>query len=364
MTDFRGPGFVDHHAHLLRYSAGAPSSWAVGKADAGGVAGYHRRLAAEGTSPMDDEPEPLRGGSELEDGLRHGLELAAGLGLVEVWEAGLSHPSIFEALSAWRDRAGRLPVRVRVLMASGVDDSQWPSRTGDPWLDVVGVKFYADGWLGPRTCAVCDCFLDRPGDHGILFQDRSQLARRMEPLAAQGWKLVTHAIGDRAIDETISAFEMVFGGDRPDPAPRIEHVQILRPDLIERMAAGGIEACIQPSFASSDVVEAAAALGASRPLAYRWSALLHAGVTVVCGSDYPIEDLSPLVGLRDLVRGPIDPLPADVAFGLMTDAKAGTTVLSADPAAVPNRDLGQIVVRGTEPSSEPNPRRGADPART
>jgi hypothetical protein len=41
-------------------------------------------------------------------------------------------------------------VRVRVLAASGIAELPRMRRTGDPWVELEGVKFYADGWLGPR----------------------------------------------------------------------------------------------------------------------------------------------------------------------------------------------------------------------
>jgi predicted amidohydrolase YtcJ len=181
------------------------------------------------------------------------------------------------------------------------------------------VKFYADGWLGPRTCALCRPFADRPGDDGILFQDADRLAARMTPLAESGWSIATHAIGDRAIETVLDAYQRVYGSDCAAAAPRIEHAQVLRPDLIARMAEMGTIACIQPCFAASDATDVEHGLGADWPSAYRWQELLDAGVRVVTGSDYPIEPLSPQHGLEQLtaIVGP------DTALALMTDA-AGT----------------------------------------
>ena len=68
-----------------------------------------------------------------------------------------------------------------------------------PWVRLDGIKFYADGWLVPRTCAMCRSFEDEDSD-GILFTDATTLARRIEPFAARGWRIATHAIGDRAVE--------------------------------------------------------------------------------------------------------------------------------------------------------------------
>jgi predicted amidohydrolase YtcJ len=310
LSSSRNSGFVDLHTHLLRVAAKCAPAWRTRD----GIADYHRRIAEAGSSPMDQPPEPV-GVDDLPTALHKGLQEAADLGLVEVWEAGMSDPTHLDALLALRD-LGPLPLRVRVLVASGLAEQAMPSRTDDDWIDVAGVKFYADGWLGPRTCALCRPFADRPGDDGILFQDADRLASRMTPLAEAGWTIATHAIGDRAIETVLDAYDRVYGDDCRTAAPRIEHAQVLRPDLIARMAEMGTVACIQPCFAASDANDLEHGLGREWPSAYRWQELLDAGVRVVTGSDYPIEPLSPQHGLEQLTAI----VGYDTALALMTDA--------------------------------------------
>jgi predicted amidohydrolase YtcJ len=151
---------------------------------------------------------------------------------------------------------------------------------------------------------------------------------------------------------------MIYGTGCAEAAPRIEHAQVLRPDLVDRMAEMGVVACIQPSFAVSDAPTAWDALGDRMATAYRWSMLLEAGVPVISGSDFPIEDLSPLVGLGRLVTGaddsgrPVAPrLPLADALAVMTDASAGVTVLSDDPHSVDPLDLAALEVVQTVPSA-------------
>lgn len=353
---WEGPGFVDHHTHLLRVAAGVRPCYDPTSGET--IAEYHHAVARRGSSPMDEPPEPMPGdpatlGARLEAGLRS----AAADGLVEITEAGMREWAYFDALRRLRDD-GPLPVRVRILVASGLADVKTMRRTGDPFLDVIGIKLYADGWLGPRTCALCSPFADVPDDHGILFQDATTLARRIEPFAERGWTVATHAIGDRAMDAVLDAYEMVYGDDCGAAAPRIEHAQILRPDLIERVRDMGVVACIQPSFAVSDASAAREALDAPRlEHAYRWDLLLAAGARVITGSDFPIEVQAPLLGLRHLVTGaPVGgdpvaaPLPLEQALALMTDAAAGTTVLSDAPADADPEDLHDIEVLETRPA--------------
>lgn len=288
-----------------------------------GIAAYHRRIAAAGSTPMDDPPaEPSA--SDLVEALRLGLEQAKALGLVGITEAGMSDWRHWDALVELRRRtAGALPVDVRVFVASGAADLERMAAArseSDEQLAVVGVKFYADGWLGPRTCACSVPFADvAPENRGVLFMDAETLARRAMPHAEAGWRLATHAIGDRAIDTVLDCYEAVYGGAAGcrEAAPRIEHAQVLRSDVIDRMAHLGVVACIQPCFATSDAESIAAALAGRFPDAYRWDRLIDAGVRVIAGSDFPIETLDPAVGLDRLVTGE-HPLDDETAIRLMT----------------------------------------------
>jgi predicted amidohydrolase YtcJ len=228
-----------------------------------------------------------------------------------------------------------------------------------------GIKFYADGWLVPRTCALCQDFADARGN-GVLFADTLTLANRISPLAERGWRIATHAIGDRAVETVLDAYDLVFGRDAATmaaAAPRIEHASLLSAELIARMASSGVVACIQPSFALTDAAELGPALGPVRATcAYPWTELARAGVAMLAGTDYPIEVLDPLPSLARLVNGwsrragftggaapDQATLPASTAFALMTDPAAGETTLSADPRAVPAADIDAIAVAGTRP---------------
>ncbi|HVF33679.1 MAG TPA: hypothetical protein VM933_11640, partial [Acidimicrobiales bacterium] len=144
-----------------------------------------------------DQPPATPSATDLASALRDGLQTAADLGLVGITEAGLDDWAIWDALVAIASR-DELPVDVRVLVASGAADldRMAEARAGESSdrLAVVGVKFYADGWLGPRTCACSLPFADvepGPDDRGILFLDAATLARRAAPYADAGWGLAT-----------------------------------------------------------------------------------------------------------------------------------------------------------------------------
>jgi len=349
---FNGPGFVDHHTHLLRVAAGVKPSYDF--TDPASIATYHRGLAASGYTPMDAIGDRID--ERIDAQLMSGLTRAADLGICQVTEAGMHDWRYLDTLRHRRD-VDRLPCRVRILVANGLAEQGMPARTGDTDVDVIGVKFYADGWLGPRTCALCAPFDDvHPLDDGVLFWDPVALARVAQPFAEAGWTIATHAIGDRAAIAVLDAYEMIFDGDQEAAlvnGARIEHAQVLSSAIIDRFAGQGVTACIQPSFATSDRETGPAALGDERwKRSYDWAGLLKAGARLICGSDFPIESLDPLIGLRDLTtavtRG--SKLDLATAYELMTDESVGITTLSADPRAIDEADLGDLEVLGTHPA--------------
>jgi predicted amidohydrolase YtcJ len=68
----------------------------------------------------------------------------------------------------------------------------------------------------------------------------------------------------------------------------------LAADLIQRMAAQGVIANVQPSFLISDGHWVEADLGKDRMrYAYAWKSLLDASVVVAGGSDAPVEEPNP-----------------------------------------------------------------------
>jgi predicted amidohydrolase YtcJ len=360
-------GFVDHHAHLLKTASGVAWPW-----QGTTVREFHERIWRAGSTPM-DVPDPARPVplDELAARLARGLAEAAALGLVEVTEMGMREWYYLEALEIAQQRS-QLAARVRIYVASGLAESatmtELNARRADagPWVRLDGIKFYADGWLVPRTCAVCRDF-DDTGGRGLLFTDAANLARRIGPFAASGWRIATHAIGDLGVRTVLDAYEQAWDGDARAIAaarPRVEHASLLSADTIARMAELGVWACIQPSFPVTDASHLALALGPDRePLAYPWSELAGSGAGLLVGTDYPIEVLDPLVGIARLVNGRSDRpgfgtdaaapgrsrLPLDVAIGLACDESAGTTTLSADLRTVPASGIDEVQVVGTAP---------------
>jgi predicted amidohydrolase YtcJ len=82
----------------------------------------------------------------------------------------------------------------------------------------------------------------------------------------------------------------------------MEHAQILDSDDIPRFAALGVIAAMQPTHATSDMYWADERLGDERLAgAYAWQTLLDEGAVLAFGSDFPVEQVNPMLGIHAAV---------------------------------------------------------------
>jgi predicted amidohydrolase YtcJ len=117
---------------------------------------------------------------------------------------------------------------------------------------------------------------------------------------AAGFQINTHAIGDAGVRNVIDAYARagVGAADRF----RIEHLQVIAPEDIPRLASHGIIASMQPTHATSDMYWAEARVGPERVKgAYAWRSVLNAGARLALGSDFPVEQVNPFLGIHAAV---------------------------------------------------------------
>lgn len=227
---------------------------------------------------------------------------ALSLGLSGVHEMGIDDATV----AAYRKLAaeGRLPLRVYAYLAGDpalkVLDGRKPDldEAGSAMFVLRGVKLFADGALGSRGASLLAPYSDEPGSSGLSIMNREALSHAAKVAADAGFQVAVHAIGDRANREVLDAFESVGEGRAKALRYRIEHAQVVSPEDIARFAKIGVIASMQPTHATSDMPWAPARLGPNRLAgAYAWRTLERAGAFLVFGSDFPVEEASPLFGV-------------------------------------------------------------------
>jgi predicted amidohydrolase YtcJ len=224
------------------------------------------------------------------------------LGLTGVHDPGIDR-SVVE-LYRKKIREGKFPLRVYAMTDGVAETLDWICTEG-PVHDASGrllmrsVKLYGDGALGSRGAALLDDYSDDPGNRGLLFTSQQVVQDRIRRAMSCGLQVGIHAIGDAANRQALDALEQVMVEFPDNPGRhRIEHAQVLHPGDISRFARLGIIAAMQPTHATSDMYWADERLGEERaPGAYAWRSLMDSGVLLSFGSDFPVEQANPMLGI-------------------------------------------------------------------
>ncbi len=199
-------------------------------------------------------------------------------------------------------RSGTLRLRVNMMVPErnleNVLQIGLRAGLGDTFLRLCAIKVYADGSLSTRTADLFDSYDDEPGNCGIEVTTSQRLDRIVAASAAGGWPVAVHALGDRANSRVLDALEQHWREwSKQGLRPRIEHVQLIAPQDLPRLAAMGVIASMQPIHATSDLEMAERHWGKRCSSAYAWRSLLDSGAVLAFGSDAPVEDPSVMKGI-------------------------------------------------------------------
>jgi predicted amidohydrolase YtcJ len=243
---------------------------------------------------------PTETPAQIEAQILAAAKVASHAGLTGVHEMGIED----DVAAVYRDldRRGALPLRVyayrRVDPAAAKQLRTDPPRPAGARFEMRGVKFFVDGALGSRGARLVEDYSDDPGNRGLWVTPPDVLAKAVDDAVTGGWQVAIHAIGDAGNHAVLDAYEAALKAHPGDRRLRVEHCQVLLPDDIPRFAALGVIASMQPTHATSDMPWAEARLGAARIQgAYAWRSVLATGAHLVAGSDFPVEEPSPILGL-------------------------------------------------------------------
>ena len=317
-------------------------------------------------------PEPSA--AELRRLFAAGGKACAAAGLTGMGDASGYDRKEIDVLRAMA-REGALPIRVYATVGAGSKDlpaflAGGPIQEGR--VTVRAVKILADGALGSRGAALLADYSDDPGNRGLLVTPAAKMDEVAIAGVKAGWQLWTHAIGDRGNRLALDAYEKALEAVKPkDARLRIEHAQVLAPEEFPRFAKLGVIASVQPTHATSDMPWAEARVGPVRIRgAYAWRSLVSSGARLAGGSDFPVEQEAPLLGLyaaitrQDLSGRPPDGwypdqrltrpeglklFTEDAAYAEFAEGRRGKIAPGFDAdLTVLDRD----VVAGTLPASE------------
>ncbi len=173
-------------------------------------------------------------------------------------------------------------------------------------LKFTHIKGFVDGVISSYTAALSSAYSDNPKTSGPANYPAEKLDELVLSANKEGIAVALHAIGDRAVDMAVTAFEKsraaIPGFSLRN---RIEHLELGFLEAYPRMQKAGIVASVQPSHMIYDTEAESyndARLGAKRvQLAFAWKNLLDHNVHTAFGTDWPVMPLNPIVGLMGAV---------------------------------------------------------------
>ncbi|SHE71002.1 hypothetical protein SAMN05444392_102469 [Seinonella peptonophila] len=176
----------------------------------------------------------------------------------------------------------------------------------DEWFSLGAVKIFADGTFGGRTAWLTQPYADDPEKStGISIHSVEELHDLAKQATNRGLPIAIHAIGDQAIEETLTVMQKYRSAPGKSASPlrhRLIHALLLRQDLLEQLKQMPIAVDIQPHFVASDFPWVERRLGEERlRYAYAWRSMIEAEIQCAGGSDAPIEPLSPIKGFYTAV---------------------------------------------------------------
>ncbi|NWL11023.1 amidohydrolase [Paenarthrobacter nitroguajacolicus] len=164
-----------------------------------------------------------------------------------------------------------------------------------PFLRVVGIKVIIDGTIDGCTATLGMPYAD--GSNAEPIWSLEELAPVVAAADAAGLKVAMHAIGDESVRIAIGAVEHAVAENGPrERRHRIEHLELVDRADVDRLAALGITASMQPVHADPAISENwAAKLGDDRvERGFPWPWITEAGARLAFGTDSPTSPHAPL----------------------------------------------------------------------
>jgi len=216
-------------------------------------------------------------------------------------------------------------------------------RYADDWLSSGLVKAFYDGVMEGYTGYLVDDYADRPGFRGEPLFTQDQFNALAIAADKRGLQIAVHCCGDGAVRAVLNGYEAAAqsNGSR-DARHRVEHIEVVHPDDIDRFKQLGAIASMQPPHPPGvmdfPLEPGKTRIGPARwPLSYAWRTLKEAGAHVVFASDWPVARIDVLAGIHAAItRKPWEDGLPDQSFTL-PEALAAYTLEGAYAEHAENR---------------------------
>jgi len=250
-------------------------------------------------------------------GLLSALKKINSYGITSLAEARTYWKRGFQEAWQQAETEGQLTVRavLNLWLYPNEDDdlqinklSKLYKNNSNSLLKISQVKVYSDGILINTTAAMLKPYLitlgEIPSKNGLNYFTEPRLIKYIQALEAVGFDFHIHAIGDRAVHESLNAIEQGNGLSRH----RITHLEIVNPTDYKRFKQLNVTADMQVAgdFTQPSVwSENKALIGNRADNLIPLKSLYDAGARITLSSDWDVSTLNPFVGMQNaLTRKP------------------------------------------------------------
>jgi predicted amidohydrolase YtcJ len=238
---------------------------------------------------------PSPKGAELYGLLKMAEQQCFDVGLTTVSDAGLDFYQVQTIDSL--QKSGLLKMQVYAMLTPDRKTISEFVEKGPYITDklvVRSVKIYADGSLGSRTASLKQPYSDMQSTSGIIVTSPDSIKELCRIAYDHGYQVNTHCIGDSATSLVLKIYGKLLKG-KNDRRWRIEHAQVVDSRDIHLFGEYSVIPSVQATHATSDMKWAEDRLGPERiPGAYANKRLMQQNGWIANGTDFPIENISPL----------------------------------------------------------------------
>ena len=306
----------------------APDGTATGQLNETGAFGPVLRLSALGGRDLvgyvsGKDPEPpatARERAHDKDILLRGLRHCASHGITGLhnMDGNFYQLELLSELEA----EGRLPIRVQVPMHLKntdpldrlIEAAEMRHRFDTDMVYSGRVKMFMDGVLDTYTAFMLTPYPGRPESSGEAQFEAAHFNEACIRADAMGLQISVHAIGDAAVRRVLDGYEaaQIENGIR-DSRHRVEHIEVIDPIDLPRVAKLGAVASVQPMhspqgglfppYPPGDILSAE-----QITRSFGWKALHESGACLCFSTDWPVVPVDVMPSIAAAVHS--QPLPA------------------------------------------------------
>jgi predicted amidohydrolase YtcJ len=249
--------------------------------------------------------------SELMKAVKIASEHFIAAGITSIHEAGAFGPDSYRLLQK-SVKSKDIRVRIYAMISSLNDSHEFVEKmikagvitgTGDEKFKIGPAKLFIDGSSTGPTIATRNPYSSDSNNSGILYYSEEEIYRVLGEAHKKGYQITVHAQGDRAIEMYLNCVEKALEEfPRKNHRHRIEHAGISTPDLQERIKKLELIPIPNPPFPYEFGEIYIHNYGERVNYMYPVRDFIDRGIMVAGGSDSPVTNYNPLLGIHIAVN--------------------------------------------------------------